>query len=62
MAQTKQKFDPLSGQISDGLRKNKSKGKSFDVLGGSFGREHSMEKNSRLTAPQMHFSWTHPIH
>lgn len=47
MARKKQEFDPLAGPIGgSGLRKKKSKGKSFDVLGGGFGGEHSVEKES----------------
>ncbi|MDE2518324.1 MAG: hypothetical protein O0X93_05055 [Methanocorpusculum sp.] len=47
MARKKQEFDPLAGPIGgSGLRKKKSKGKSFDVLGGGFGSEHPVEKES----------------
>lgn len=47
MARKKQEFDPLAGPIGGGgSRKKKSKGKSFDVLGGGFGGEHPVEKES----------------
>lgn len=47
MTRKKQEFDPLAGPIGGGgLRKKKSKRKSFDVLGGGFGGEHTVEKES----------------
>lgn len=47
MARKKQEFDPLAGPIGgSGLRKKKSKGKSFDVLGGGFGGDHPVEKEA----------------
>lgn len=47
MARKKQEFDPLAGPIGgSGLRKKKSKGKSFDVLGGGFGGDHPVEKDA----------------
>ena len=47
MARKKQEFDPLAGLIGgSGLRKKKSKGKSFDVLGGGFGGDHPVEKEA----------------
>jgi hypothetical protein len=52
MVRKKQEFDPLAGPIGDGsLRKKKSKGKSFDVLGRGFCGEYlaEMESSDMLT-------------
>jgi hypothetical protein len=47
MVRRKQKFDPLAGPIGDSsLRKKKSKGKSFDVLGWGFCGEYLAEMES----------------
>ena len=47
MARKKEEFDPLAGPIGGGgIRKKKSKEKTFDVLGGGFGGDHPVEKES----------------
>lgn len=50
MARKNQEFDPLGGPIGgsgDGPgKKKKSKGRSFDVLGGGFEGQHTVEKES----------------